>query len=126
MDTRNSLHPDQPLGRQVSLDFELLYLLKTEPCLTQREIAERLGVSLGRANYCLKALIERGVLKLANVRSPKRKFGYVYMLTPKGITERVALTGHFLQRKLAEYERLEAQIHSLQCDLALRREREDL
>jgi EPS-associated MarR family transcriptional regulator len=114
--------PDHPppsaRNRRETLDFELLYLLETEPGLSQREIAERLGISLGRVNYFLKALAEKGALKLANFRSAKSKLAYVYVMTPKGLGERVALTGQFLQRKLAEYERLKRQIETLQCDVA--------
>lgn len=106
------------LSRRDSLDFELLHLIETEPGLSQREIADRLGISLGRTNYCLKALIEKGALKLANFRASKNKLGYVYVLTPRGIAQRAALAGSFLQRKLAEYERLKAQIDTLQNTLA--------
>ena len=111
--TRRSL-PDGGLSQRESLDFELLFLLETEPGLSQRAIAERLGVSLGRVNYCLKALLEKGELKLAHFRSAKSKLGYAYALTPKGVAERAALTRRFLQRKLAQYDRLKAQIASLE------------
>jgi EPS-associated MarR family transcriptional regulator len=105
------------LSPRESLDYELLVLLEREPGLSQREIARRLGISLGRANYCLKALLEKGALKLANFKASPNKLGYVYVLTPSGIAERAALTGRFLQRKLAEYERLSQQIEALRRSL---------
>jgi EPS-associated MarR family transcriptional regulator len=111
---RQSPQCRRELSRQESLDFELLYLLENEPGLTQREIAERLGISLGRANYCLKALLEKGALKLSNFRASSNKLGYVYVLTPPGIAARASMTARFLQRKLAEYERLRRQIETLQ------------
>lgn len=105
------------LSRQESLDFELLYLIEREPGLSQREIADRLGISLGRANYCLKALMEKGSVKLANFRASKTKLRYVYVLTPSGLSRRLSLTRNFLERKLAEYERLETQIAALRREL---------
>ena len=100
------------------LDFELLCLLEKEPGLTQRELADRLDISLGKANYCVKGLIEKGAIKLANFRASPDKLGYVYVLTPKGISQRLALTRRFLARKVKEYERLKAQIDALEQDIA--------
>lgn len=108
-------HPH--LENRESLDFELLYLIENEPGLTQREIASRLGISLGKVNYCLKGLAEKGAIKLANFRSSQNKLGYVYVLTPKGIGQRVGMTRRFLARKLAEYHRLKAQIETLESEL---------
>jgi EPS-associated MarR family transcriptional regulator len=100
-----------------SLDFELLYLIEKEPGLSQREIAERLGISLGKANYCLRALTRKGALKLGNFRASKSKLRYAYVLTPQGISQRLGMTQRFLQRKLREYERLKAQIETLEREL---------
>src|SRR3569833_2026959 len=100
-----------------SLEFELLYLIETEPGLSQRQIADRLGISLGKTNYCLKALTGKGAIKFANFKASKNKMGYVYVLTPKGVSRRLAMTQRFLQRKLNEYERLKAQIESLERTL---------
>jgi EPS-associated MarR family transcriptional regulator len=105
------------LTKRESLDFELLHLLETEPGLSQREIADRLEISLGRVNYCLKGLTEKGAVKLANFRASEYKLRYIFVLTPNGIAERTALISRYLQRKLAEYERLKAQIESLQREL---------
>lgn len=100
-----------------SLDFELLYLLEKEPGLSQRELAQRLGISLGKVNYCLKALTAKGSIKLANFRASKSKLRYAYVLTPQGISQRVAMTQRFLRRKLSEYERLKAQIEALEREI---------
>lgn len=113
---------DQLKSERENLDFELLYLIETEPGLSQRELAERLGISLGRANYCLKALLDKGSLKLSNFRNSSGKLRYVYVLTPRGIAQRAAMTGQFLKRKLAQYERLKAQIAALEEDLSRRRQ----
>ena len=105
------------VSRREGLDFELLYLLQREPGLSQREIAARLGISLGRVNYCLKALAGKGAVKLANFKASPAKLRYAYVLTPSGVAERLALTRRFLERKLAGYERVEAQIASLRREL---------
>lgn len=94
-----------------------LRLLETNPELTQRELAEALGVSLGAANYCLKALVEKGWLKLENFQNNPNKLGYLYLLTPMGIAAKTALTARFLKRKLAEYEALEAEIEQLKSEV---------
>ena len=93
--------------------FRLLRILQGSPDLTQREIAQLLGVSTSGLNYCLNALIDKGWVKVQNFSESKNKFGYVYLLTPSGIAEKAALTGRFLQRKLLEYEAMRAEIESL-------------
>ena len=93
--------------------FRVLRILQSNPDLTQREIAQLLGVSTSGLNYCLNALIDKGWVKVHNFSESKNKFGYVYLLTPSGISEKAALTGRFLQRKLMEYEALGAEIESL-------------
>lgn len=95
----------------------MLYLLETEPGISQRDIARRLGISVGRVNYCLKALFEKGAVKVANFRASEVKWRYAYVLTPSGVARRTRMTGRFLKRKLAEYERLKAQIETLQGDM---------
>jgi len=95
------------------LNFRVLRLLQDKPDATQRELADELGVSHGKMNYCLKALIDKGLVKLGNFQSSQRKFKYAYLLTPAGITEKAKLTGQFLQRKVAEYDRLKAEIEVL-------------
>lgn len=97
--------------------YRVMRLLQDDPDLTQRELAGKLGVSVGGLNYCLKALIAKGLVKVHNFSSSKNKFGYVYVLTPRGIAERAALTGRFLMRKKQEYEALRAEIKALQFEV---------
>jgi EPS-associated MarR family transcriptional regulator len=93
--------------------FRVLRILQERPDVTQREIAQLVGVSTSGLNYCLDALIDKGWVKVHNFSESKNKFGYVYLLTPSGIAEKAALTGRFLQRKLLEYEAMRAEIESL-------------
>ena len=97
--------------------FRVMRILQENPDLTQRELAEKLGVSVGGLNYCLKALVDKGWVKMQNFQNSKNKFKYVYLLTPQGIAERVALTSRFLDRKMQEYEALKAEIDSLHQDV---------
>jgi EPS-associated MarR family transcriptional regulator len=92
-------------------------ILQQNPDLTQRELAEKLGVSVGGLNYCLKALMDKGWVKMQNFQNSKNKFKYVYLLTPIGIAEKLALTSRFLDRKMEEYEALKAEIESLNQDV---------
>lgn len=98
--------------------YRVMRILQDHPDLTQRELAEQLGVSVGGLNYCLKALMDKGWVKMQNFAQSKNKFGYVYILTPSGISEKAALTGGFLQRKMEEYEALKAEIAALQTEAA--------
>ena len=93
--------------------FRVLRILQDRPDVTQREIAQLLGVSTSGLNYCLNALIDKGWVKVHNFSETKNKFGYVYLLTPSGVAEKAALTGRFLKRKLLEYEAMRAEIESL-------------
>jgi len=97
--------------------LDAMRLLETNPEMTQRELAEALGVSLGAANYCLKALVEKGWVKLENFQNNPNKLGYLYLLTPMGMTAKTKLTARFLGRKLAEYEALKAEIERLKCEM---------
>jgi EPS-associated MarR family transcriptional regulator len=99
--------------------FRVMRLLQENPDLTQRELAQKLGVSVGGLNYCLKALMEKGLVKMQNFQQSKNKFGYVYVLTPRGISEKAALTNRFLKRKLEEYEALKAEIEALSKDTVI-------
>jgi EPS-associated MarR family transcriptional regulator len=104
--------------------FRVMRILQENPDLTQRELAEKLGVSVGGLNYCLKALMDKGWVKMQNFQNSKNKFKYVYLLTPQGIAEKVALTTRFLNRKLQEYETLKAEIESLHQDIKFVGERD--
>jgi EPS-associated MarR family transcriptional regulator len=101
--------------------FKILRLLHENPELTQRELGQRVGVSLGAVNYCLKALIERGLVKVGNFSKSSNKLGYAYALTPTGIAEKTMLTGRFLVAKKAEYEALTVEIEVLSHELANQR-----
>jgi EPS-associated MarR family transcriptional regulator len=102
---------------QEDTHFRIMRILQENPDLTQRELAEKLGMSVGGLNYCLNALIDKGLVKMQNFSSSKNKFKYVYLLTPMGIAEKVALTTRFLSRKMEEYEALKAEIESLSSEL---------
>lgn len=93
--------------------YKILRLLEENPRLSQRDLADRLGVSLGKANYCLQALIERGLVKARNFRNSENRSTYLYLLTRKGFTEKSRATGRFLKIKMAEYEALRREIESL-------------
>lgn len=97
--------------------FRVMGILQVNPDLTQRELAGKLGISVGGLNYCLKALIEQGLVKMRNFASSKNKFGYVYVLTPTGMAEKAAITHRFLQRKIDEYEALKAEIETLRSEV---------
>ena len=88
-------------------------MLQDNPDMTQREIAEKLGISTSGLNYCLKALIDKGWVKVRNFSQSKNKFGYVYLLTPQGVAEKLRLTERFLKRKMAEHEAIKAEIDAL-------------
>ena len=94
--------------------FRVLHLLEEEPDLTQRELAHKLGISLGGVNYCLKALIDIGHIKAGNFNKNPNKSVYLYLLTPKGIAEKAKLTAGFLKRKMAEYHALKKEIEAIQ------------
>ena len=94
--------------------FRVLHLLQEEPNLTQRELAEKLGISLGGVNYCLKSLIDIGHIKAGNFKKNPDKSIYLYLLTPKGMTEKAQLTAGFLKRKMAEYHALKKEIDAIQ------------
>ena len=102
---------------QEDTKFRVLRILQERPDVTQREIAQLLGISTSGLNYCLNALIDKGWVKVHNFSESKNKFGYVYLLTPSGIAEKAAITGRFLRRKLQEYEELKAEIESLKTEV---------
>lgn len=107
-------------------EFELLDLLKQRPDASQREIAAALGMSLGKVNYCLAALADKGLIKIGRFGASRHKLGYVRVLTPQGITERARLMTAFLKCKIDEYDQIGAQIADIErrlaADAALRSE----
>ena len=97
--------------------FRIMRLVDEQPDISQRELAEKVGISLGALNYCLKALMDKGFVKLENFQNSKHKFKYAYILTPSGIAEKASITGRFLKRKLQEYEALKAEIDALKAEV---------
>jgi len=109
--------PSRQAKLQEDTTFRVMRLLEENPDLTQRELAEKLGISVGGLNYCLKALMGKGLVKMKNFANSKNKFGYVYVLTPSGMAEKAAITHGFLQRKMEEFEALKAEIEALKPNL---------
>ena len=97
--------------------YRLLRLIAAQPELTQRELAREMGVSLGKVNYCVNALIEKGWIKARNFRNSDNKLAYAYLLTPRGIEQKAAVTVDFLRRKVAEYESLKKEIADLRREV---------
>jgi EPS-associated MarR family transcriptional regulator len=109
-----SKHPDEV----EDLHFRVLKILQDHPDLSQRDLARLLGVSNGKLHYCMKALIDKGLVKLGNFAQSKHHLGYAYLLTPAGIKQKASMTSRFLKRKVAEYEALHAEIAALQAEMA--------
>ena len=99
------------------INFKLLRYLEDHPQVSQRELAEHLGVSLGKANYCLKALIEKGLVKARNFKNSDNKRAYLYVLTPQGIENKTRITAAFLKRKMQEFEQLKDEIAQLEQEV---------
>src|SRR5688572_20303611 len=105
--------------------YRILKLLESDPHASQRRIADELGISLGRVNYCLQALIEKGLIKVNNFRNNANKQVYLYLLTPKGINEKTRVTLRFLKAKLNEYEALERELEVLRREAGRAAPREE-
>ena len=90
--------------------FDVLRRIQQKPESSQRELAEELGFSLGKLNYCLKALQNKGLVKIENFKRNPKKINYIYVLTPKGIAEKTQLTINFMKRKMSEYDELKAEL----------------
>jgi EPS-associated MarR family transcriptional regulator len=90
--------------------FNVLRKIKSKPNSTQRELAEELGFSLGKLNYCLQALKKKGLVKISNFQKNPNKLSYAYLLTPKGIAKKTSLTINFMKRKMKEYDELKSEI----------------
>ena len=99
------------------IHLKLLRYLEARPQVSQRELAKHLGVSLGKTNYCLKALVEKGLVKVNNFRNSANKRAYLYLLTPEGIEVKARISVRFLRRKMEEYEVLRAEIEQLRIEL---------
>ena len=97
--------------------YKLLRLIESRPRLTQRQLAHELGMSLGKINYCVNALIDKGWIKARNFRNSSNKLAYAYLLTPRGIEQKAEITLHFLRRKVSEYETLRKEIAQLRREV---------
>src|SRR5690554_3008554 len=97
--------------------LKVLRLLEANPDMSQRELAEVLGVSVGKTNYCIRALVDKGLLKMNNFRNSQNKLAYAYLLTPAGITAKAELTARFLKQRLSEYEHLKKEIDGLKREV---------
>jgi EPS-associated MarR family transcriptional regulator len=98
--------------------YRLLSYLAVHPEASQRELASELGVSVGKINYCLRALLEKGLVKIRNFKNSNNKLAYAYLLTPSGVEEKANVTYRFFRRKLAEYEALRSEIERLSAEVS--------
>ena len=102
---------------QIDAEYTVLKVLKDNPSMTQRQLSKELGLSLGKTNYVLHALIDKGLMKLSNFKRSDNKVGYLYLLTPEGIEEKPVLAKNFLERKSGEFNRLKKEIEILKREL---------
>ena len=107
--------PEPPVD--IDTRFRLLRALERDPAISQRDLARQLGLSLGKTNYCLRALIDRGWVKAGNFRRSKHKQRYLYKLTPSGLAEKASVAQRFLQRKIAEHQALHDEIETLRAEI---------
>jgi EPS-associated MarR family transcriptional regulator len=112
-------------GNLISDDmrYRLMRLLEGNPELSQRDVARALGISIGKVNYCLRALVRRGWVKAANFTNSRNKAAYMYLLTPRGLEAKASLTVRFLQTKIREYEALKAEIEEIRAEAELQAQR---
>ena len=101
------------------IHYKVLKVLQDSPEITQRELSNQLGISLGKANYCMKSLIKKGWVKASNFKNSNNKMAYIYFLTPSGIEAKARITVQFLKRKLDEYEALKQEIEELKNEAEL-------
>ena len=97
--------------------YQVFKLIEKTPSITQRELAKELGVSVGKANYCLKALVDKGWVKTNNFKNSNKKLAYFYILTPSGIEQKAKITVNFLKRKISDYEELKQEIEMLKNEV---------
>jgi len=108
---------------QIDTEYNLLKILKDNPEMTQRQLSKELGLSLGKTNYVLHALMDKGLMKLSNFKRSDNKVGYLYLLTPEGIEEKSILAQNFLQKKSNQYTRLKKEIEILENELSERQKK---
>ena len=107
------------------IHYKVIKLIEADPEISQRELARQLGVSLGKVNYCLRALIDKGWVKASNFKNSQNKLAYRYLLTPVGVQQKAAIAANFLKRKLAEYECLRREIKGLRREVEHAAEEEE-
>ena len=100
------------------ISYKLFKLIEADPDISQRELAKEMGISLGKVNYCLKGLMEKGWLKARNFKNSNNKIAYAYVLTPKGLSEKAKITARFLKRKVREYDLLKREIEELRQEVS--------
>ena len=113
----SSEHAWQSENMSEELSYKVIKLIEHDAEISQRELSKELGVSLGKVNYCLRALIDKGWVKAKNFKNSQNKMAYRYLLTPHGMQEKTALTVSFLTRKLVEHEELQREIESLRSEV---------
>ena len=91
-------------------EFDILRKISKEPNVNQRDLAKKLGLSLGKINYCIRALKKKGLIKINNFKKNKRKLNYLYILTPKGVSEKTRITVNFMKQKMKEYDELQSEL----------------
>ena len=101
------------------INYQMLKLIEQNPELSQRQLAEEIGVSLGKVNYCLRALIDKGLVKAKSFKNSSNKAAYLYLLTPRGVEAKAKISVRFLALKVAEYEALRLEIDELKAELGL-------
>jgi len=104
-------------NHEQEIHYRLLKMLSKKPNVTQRDMAKRMGISLGKMNYCVTELAAKGWIKIIRLKSARNKTPYTYLLTPKGLEEKARMTLSFLKRKLSEYEEIKKQIRELHYDV---------
>ena len=105
------------MNQTTDTHLKVLRSIEENPEITQRELAKKLGVSLGKVNYCLKALIDRGWIKASNFKNSHNKAAYAYLLTPSGIEEKAKITVRFLKQRMRDYEQIKREILELEAEV---------
>lgn len=121
----STIVPAMTSGLNDETHYKLLSLLQENPDISQRQLAEEMGVSVGKINYCIKALLKVGHVKLNNFARSKNKLGYVYVLTPKGVKEKAQVTLRFLELKQVQYDQIQKEIVDLQREISLSKNAND-
>jgi len=108
----------QAVSMKSDFTYKVIKLIERNPEISQRELSRELGISLGKTNYCVKALMDKGWIKARNFKNSQNKLAYSYLLTPKGMREKTNVASQFLKRKLVEYDALQREIESLRKEVA--------